>query len=110
VPLSPPFPGIVTRYGSRYEGRTMACGGTYSSHDTTIAAVSLGRRRQWECGVRFEVCGAAGCLSAVLRDTCPGCGNNHLDLSEAGIAVVCGAGADICDVSVQPLRLLAAVE
>jgi hypothetical protein len=88
----------------------MACGGFYVSHDTSITAVSLARDAEWECGVHLEVCGRSGCLRAVRQDSCPGCDRNHVDLSEAGIVQVCGDAADLCDVTIQPMRLASATD
>jgi len=54
----------------------------------------------------LRVCGPAGCIVGLRQDGCPGCGVNHLDLSESGIAIVCGPGAGRCRVEIEVLRIL----
>jgi hypothetical protein len=85
----------------------MACGGSYTARDPSIVAVSLARLGEWQCGSHLDICGPAGCIAGTMQDTCPGCAGNHLDLSDAGMALVCGPLVDICNVRVQPMRLLA---
>jgi hypothetical protein len=103
IPIGPAADGIATRYGTSYNGKRMGCpgAGLYSSWDETIVAVSPGRYRSWGCGMLLEVCGPVSCVLGVRKDACPGCGTNHVDLSEAGIAQACGAGADRCRVRIQ---------
>ncbi|HLF79940.1 MAG TPA: hypothetical protein VJB57_20875 [Dehalococcoidia bacterium] len=105
VVLAAPVNGTATHYGESYSGQTMACGGVYVSHDPTIVAISLSRDAEWDCGSYLEVCGALACIKSVRQDICPGCSRNHIDLSEAGISLVCGAGTDLCDVTIQPLQV-----
>lgn len=107
---------IATRYGGGpaygdtidYNGGTLGCSkaGTYSSYNTAILAVSYSRSAEWGCGTRLLICtnnvqlpvqaGAerehlpTRCISVERSDTCPGCGHNHLDLSEEGIRLLCG--------------------
>lgn len=96
--------GWVTHYGTSFQGRPMGCGGTYESNDPTIAAVAFpSRNTEWPCGTVLEVEGPAGTIRVVRRDSCPGCGHNHIDLSEAGITSVCG-GLGACSVRIRVLR------
>jgi hypothetical protein len=44
-------------------------------------------------------------MIAARKDSCPGCGPAVLDVSEAGIARVCGAGAGVCQASVERVTL-----
>jgi len=106
VPVSRSVYGTVTHYGVQYNGRSMGCrgSGVYSSDDPSIIAVGPSRYREWGCGTMFQVCGAAGCIIGMRRDACPGCGPNHLDLSESGIAAVCGAGAGRCRVQIEVVQ------
>lgn len=84
--------GWSTHYGEAYNGRPLGCGtGDYASDNAAIVAVAYpARDADWSCGTVFEVCGPGGCLLATRHDACPGCGPNHLDLSEAGSLAVCG--------------------
>jgi hypothetical protein len=102
--------GIVTHYGADYSGQTLGCGGVYQSANPAIIAVGPARDAQWPCGTPIEVCGPRGCILTLRQDTCPGCGSSHADLSEAGIALVCGEGASLCDVRFQAYRVPAASE
>jgi hypothetical protein len=102
VPVGPQVAGIVTHYGAQYNGHTLGCGtGYYSSDNVSIIAVGPSRNSLWPCGTMIEVCGPAGCIMTVRHDGCPGCGPNHADLSEAGIAAVCGYGPSQCEVRFQ---------
>jgi len=104
VPAGPPINGIVTRYGRSYNGHSLGCRtGLYASEDPSVIAVGPAREGEWPCGTPLRVCGAAGCIVGYRQDGCPGCGPSHLDLSEAGINVVCGLGADICRVQIERL-------
>ncbi|MPZ49468.1 MAG: hypothetical protein GEU75_09260 [Dehalococcoidia bacterium] len=97
--------GIVTHYGAQYNGQPLGCGkGTYASADTSIIAVGPARNREWPCGTLISVCGPTGCILTVRQDSCPGCGPYHADLSEAGIARVCGEGVGLCKVELQVMR------
>ena len=83
--------GRATHYGESYNGLPLGCGtGDYRSENPRIVAVSPARYVEWPCGTRFEICGDRGCIEGERHDACPGCGRDHLDLSEAGIAAVCG--------------------
>jgi len=100
--VSPVLPGIVTHYGVSYNGSRMGCAGEpYSSEDDTIIAVGPMDYADWPCGTNLRVCGPAGCVVGFRQDSCPGCGENHLDLSEAAINAVCGDQADLCRVGIE---------
>lgn len=83
---------VVTHYGESYEHQTMGCpgAGPYRSANPSIVAVGPSRYRGWPCGTALLISGPHGQLRVVRTDACPGCGPYHLDLSEAGIALVCG--------------------
>ena len=106
-PVGSPVAGafIVTHYGESYDGQNMGCtgAGPYRSADPTIVAVGPSRYREWPCGTRLRVSGLGGSIDVVRTDSCPGCGHNHLDLSEAGIALVCGPFERLqrCEASVE---------
>lgn len=95
----------ATHYGPSYNGQQMACvrGDLYSSNDPTIAAVGpTYRYGAWPCGTTLVVTGPNGSQQVTVRDYCPGCSNYYpekIDLSEAGVLVVCG-GIYSCTVSV----------
>jgi hypothetical protein len=100
--LYPPSPIWVTHYGESYNGYKLGCGiGAYASSNPTIVAVGLEREAEWPCGTLLEICGPGGCQVVSRQDGCPGCGAYVLDLSEAGIARVCGPGAGVCRATVQ---------
>lgn len=87
------FWGEVTHYGESFNGLAMGCDGAgrYYSWDVGVAAVPWpSRDSEWPCGTRFVVSGPTGSIHVVRTDSCPGCGSNHLDLSEAGMLAVCG--------------------
>ena len=75
----------------------------YQAADWTIIAVGPDHYEDWPCGTVLEVCGAAGCIQGERQDSCPGCGIKHLDLSVAGILIVCGQGVDRCEVTIREL-------
>jgi hypothetical protein len=100
--VGPVEPGIVTHYGVSYNGNRMGCHGTpYSSENETIIAVGPADYGEWPCGTTLRVCGPTGCVVGFRQDSCPGCGPNHLDLSEAGINTVCGDQAHVCRVQIE---------
>lgn len=108
TPQATPVPasliyGYVTHYGESYNGQTMGCGGTYWSSDPYIVAVSPARYSEWPCGTILRITGAAGQLDIPRTDSCPGCGPNLLDLSEAGSEVVCGFVGN-CPVTIEVIR------
>ncbi len=101
----------ATRYGGGeawgdsidYNGSNLGCGtGYYDSNNTTIIAVGPDHYPDMPCGTRIRVCGAAGCIDGIRQDACPGCGINHIDLSEMGLITVCGS-LGTCQVNVVKL-------
>lgn len=78
----------------------MGCGGSYSSNDPTIVAVSPMMYAAWPCGTGLTICGPGGCIDAVRSDACPGCGATQIDLSEEGSARVCGEVGN-CPVTIE---------
>jgi hypothetical protein len=68
----------------------MACGGTYSSWNTTIIAVGPADYSNYPCGTSLNVTGPQGSIEVTRQDSCPGC-RQMVDLSEAGIIAVCGS-------------------
>src|SRR5207249_7583931 len=93
--------GFATHYGAQYEGQTLGCGGFYRSADPSIIAVGPAREGDWPCGQPLRVCGAAGCLTGTRQDGCPGCTAYVIDLSEAGLAAVCGVATGSCPVTIE---------
>ena len=92
----------VTRYADSLEGNSLGCTqyGTYDPDNPLIVAVGPARHFEWPCGTPLQICGPAGCIIAVRADSCPGCGPNHIDMSRAGVMVVC-ANATGCTVTVR---------
>lgn len=92
----------ATHYGYSYHGNRMGCpgAGTYNSYDPTIAAVGY---NTWSCGTELLVEGSHGDLIVTVKDTCPGCGSKLIDLSEAGVQIVCGGVHTCRNVRVTPL-------
>lgn len=92
----------ATRYGESYEGEPLGCPGytlpagradrLYHSADTQILAASPAFYRTWECGKYLQVTNLRNGqqLEVVRMDSCPGCGDYQIDLSEAGYAWLCG--------------------
>ena len=103
TPLPGSLNGTVTHYGVEFQGLPLGCGGFYDTDDASIIAVGPDHYDDWPCGTPLEVCGPAGCIEGERQDSCPGCAPNQLDLSEAGIAIVCGAGESICEVTIRQL-------
>lgn len=95
---------IVTRYGVEYDGLGTACGSVYRSADPGIAAVCPGR---FPCGTRLVLTRpGVPVLWVEVRDTGPGlcavpAGHaGWIDLSEAGMAALCGldwSKGETCD-------------
>jgi hypothetical protein len=104
------FSVTATHYGEAYNGSPLACGGVYSSGDPSIVAVSLRLQGELPCGAFMQVCGVLGCIVAQRQDTCPGCVRTLIDLSEAGIAAVCGVNTSTCAVTVQKMVERVALE
>ena len=116
-----------TRYGESYNGSPMGCTGKpYGGADVSILAVPPALSRVIPCGTRLRICNesqpmptgtasvassgvlilrrdsdglyAVRCIDVTRQDSCPGCLPNHLDLSEAGNAVLCGVNyPETCD-------------
>ena len=85
--------------------------GLYHSDDPTILAAPPSRYAEWPCGTRLRLCvevakagqagaadaaggesnsaGAKRCIEVERVDSCPGCGANQVDLSEAAITWLC---------------------
>ena len=106
VPLSASSTTYLTHYGESYNGQVLGCGGGYySSDNATIVAVGPGRASAWPCGTMLQICGPVSCALAVRQDSCPGCSPYVLDLSEAGIGQVCGAGTEVCKATVNAVTL-----
>jgi hypothetical protein len=104
VPAGPTISLQVTHYGESFNGYGLGCGtGYYSSDNPTIIAVGPAREGEWPCGTPLQVCGPAGCIEAFRQDGCPGCTAYVIDLSEAGIAGVCGVDASVCSATVTRL-------
>jgi len=104
VPVSTPIHGWATHYGESFNGSVLGCGsGYYDSNDRSIVAVGPSRYDEWPCGTPLRVCGPAGCITATRQDSCPGCSENVLDLSEAGNELVCGAPPHTCRATIQVL-------
>ena len=77
----------VTYYGSDFAGGPLGCGsdvyGYYDPNDPTTAASGAGGP---VCGSHLTLCSEAQgtlCQGVVVKDTCGGCGPDHLDLSRA---------------------------
>ncbi len=104
--------GSATRYADSLAGGTLGCNGygTYDPLDVSVIAVGPDRYDDWACGQVLGVCGldattgeVVGCIVGVRQDSCPGCAGNHVDLSRAGLEIVCGATIDRCDVLITAL-------
>jgi hypothetical protein len=89
--------GKVTRYADSLEGNTMACGGAFDQDNPYIVAVSLEYDTVWPCGTSLEICGSAGCITGIRTDTCPGCPGASIDMTRAGVDILCGnqSGCDV---------------
>jgi hypothetical protein len=84
-------------------GNDLGClgAGKYDPADSTVIAVAPAQYSQFPCGTSLEVCGPGGCIVGTRKDSCPGCGSYHVDLSRAGINIVCGVNEDICSVTIR---------
>lgn len=91
--------GYATRYADSLEGNPLGCGGTFYQDDKTVVAVGWEYDEVWRCGDALQVCGAAGCINGIRKDTCPGCPGADIDLSRAGLDAVCG-NQDGCPVTI----------
>lgn len=89
---------VATHYGEDYNGQQLGCAGSglYESANSTIVAV--GYNSQFKCNDHLLIGGPLGTIETWVSDTCPGCVGDNVDLSEAGIAKVCGEGVDICEI------------
>jgi hypothetical protein len=104
--VSPVFRGVVTHYGVSYNGSPMGCDGTlYTSENPTIIAVGPALDYDWPCGTQLRICGPVDCMVGMRQDSCPGCTAYVLDLSEAGINLVCGDQAEVCRVGIEEVTI-----
>lgn len=94
-PLTTTF--TATRYGESYNGQQMGCvgSGLYDSNNPVIFAAPPARYAQFPCGTKLNLCYQDRCQEMWRVDSCPGCGPNHVDLSEAGIWYLCAWRCDI---------------
>ena len=69
----------LTYYGEEFRGGLLYCEeyGSYDPDDLTTAAT-----RDAACGQQLQVC-ATSCVVVTVKDRCGGCGERHIDLSEA---------------------------
>ena len=82
----------------------MGCYGVpYSSDNPSIVAVSPARYQQWPCGTQLIITGPANSIIVTRQDACPGCHPSTVDLSEAGVLIVCGQVAT-CQVTIQQIE------
>lgn len=99
------YQDTATYYHPSLTGNNLGCtqphGGKYWPWDDSIAAIGPSNYANYPCGTRIIVHGPAGSHIVTRRDSCPGCGHNHIDLSEAAIQLVCG-GTYSCKVSFYP--------
>ena len=96
----------VTHYGESFNGQALGCeAGLYSSDNAGIVAVGQEHDARWPCGTVLRICGPGGCIVAQRADGCPGCGANHVDLSEEGLLLVCGPGSGVCQARVEAFEL-----
>lgn len=82
---------VATYLHPSLHGNRAGCPGhTYNRHDPTYLAAPPARYATWPCGTLLLIEGPVGSILATRQDSCPGCGSNHVDLSEAGFQEVCG--------------------
>ena len=91
----------ATHYGESYHGQRMGCtGAPYDTNDPTIVAVGPANYARWPCGATLIITGPTNIpLQVTRQDSCPGCHSTMIDLSEAGILIVC-SGLHTCKVEV----------
>lgn len=107
IPINAVDEAWVTHYGESFNGQQLGCDtGPYSSEDASIVAVGPSRYSEWPCGTLLRVCGPGSCIVAQRVDGCPGCGPNHIDLSEQGLSLVCGPGTGVCKASIEAFTLI----
>jgi hypothetical protein len=107
VPTGPLYDIIATHYGVAYNGRTLGCGtGYYTSDNISILAVGPSRNSEWPCGTLLQICGPLACNLVTRHDACPGCSRNVVDLSEAGLDLLCGYQTSTCRVTIQKIMLV----
>jgi hypothetical protein len=96
--------GSATPYHSSLAGNVMGCGEVFNPADPSVVAVGYGLDTAVPCGTSLQICGATSvCITAVRKDTCPGCPGNDIDLSRAAFDRVCGTTASRCTVTIKKL-------
>lgn len=83
----------------------------FTAEDPGVVAVawSVDLGSSWPCGQLLLVSGVAGAITVAVQDACPGCrrpggeGPAGIDLSQRGHELVCGGGAGVCDVWIEPV-------
>ena len=77
--------------------------GKYDPADPTVIAVGPALYSVIPCGMKLEVCSAAGCITAYRKDACPGCGGYSLDMSRSAFKALCPSG-NTCAIRTRPAK------
>ncbi|EMR70039.1 putative barwin-like endoglucanase protein [Eutypa lata UCREL1] len=92
--------GIATYY---YQGGAAGSCGNYHADSDLIIALSPSWDVASFCGRKIQITNAGGgqdnngagtVIQAVVQDTCPGCDQNHLDLSTGAFEALTGGNLD----------------